>query len=90
MSAQSPSANKRSVNRSSPGVTELSFLLLAFSGWCVLMANMFGFAGRSGWIFPAVTNIMDLAISTLLLAIIGLFPMGLRLIWNSPKKENRP
>jgi hypothetical protein len=42
------------------------------------MANLFGFAGRSGWIFPPVENIAGLAMSTLLLAFMGMTPAAIR------------
>lgn len=58
---------------------EISLLMLAFSGWLVLIANLFGLAGRTGWIFPVVTDIPGLAISTLALALLGATPLFIRL-----------
>jgi hypothetical protein len=55
-------------------------MVFSVCGWFVLVANLFGFAGRSGWIFPAVADVPGLAASTLLLAVLGLTPLALRQI----------
>lgn len=70
-------APKRSATRLS--LPEISLLMLAFSGWLVLITNLFGLAGRTGWMFPVVTDIPGLAISTLALALLGATPLALRL-----------
>jgi hypothetical protein len=56
----------------------LYLLVFALCGWLVLIANMFGIAGKSGWIFPAVVDIPGLAASTVLLAFLGLTPLAIR------------
>ncbi|MGC9450313.1 MAG: hypothetical protein ACP5I4_02605 [Oceanipulchritudo sp.] len=56
----------------------LYLIVLAVSGWLILIANLFGVAGRSGWIFPPVEDLAGLAMSTLLLAILGMTPAALR------------
>lgn len=56
----------------------LYLLALAICGWLILVANLFGFAGRSGWIFPPVSDLAGLAASTLLLAVLGLTPPALK------------
>jgi len=53
-------------------------LVLAACGWLILIANMFGLAGVSGWIFPEVDDIPGLAASTILIALIGLTPVALQ------------
>lgn len=72
----SPSERRR--GPTGPGMPGLYLLVLAGCGWLILMANMFGFAGATGWIFPQVTDISGLAASTLLLALLGLTPLALR------------
>jgi hypothetical protein len=67
----------------------LYLLVLAASGWLILIANLFGFAGRSGWIFPAVEDLPGLILSTLLLAIAGLTPMAIRQAFRAPGKSTR-
>jgi hypothetical protein len=62
-----------------PGLLEVSLLMLAFCGWLVQIANMFGLAGRTGWLFPVVTDIPGLALSTLALALLGISPLAVRL-----------
>lgn len=56
----------------------LYLLVFALCGWLVLIANLFGIAGASGWIFPSVTDLAGLAASTVLLALLGLTPLALR------------
>lgn len=56
----------------------LYLLVLAGCGWLVLIANLFGIAGASGWIFPVVADIPGLAASTALLGVMGLTPIALR------------
>ncbi|MFO7725852.1 MAG: hypothetical protein R6V45_09920 [Oceanipulchritudo sp.] len=63
-------------------------LVLAACGWLILIANMFGFAGLSGWIFPVVEDIPGLAASTILIALLGLTPLALRHLRG--KKSQRP
>jgi hypothetical protein len=65
----------------------LYLLVFASCGWLILMANMFGIAGRSGWIFPVVDDIAGLAGSTVFLALIGLTPLALRQVFFSKKGE---
>ena len=60
-------------------------LVFAFCGWLVLIANMFGIAGKSGWIFPAIEDISGLAGSTVLLALLGLTPLAIRQVFFSRK-----
>lgn len=56
----------------------LYLLVFAACGWLVLIANLFGVAGRSGWIFPEVGDIAGLAGSTVLLLLLGLTPLAIR------------
>ena len=60
------------------GTVGLYLLVFAACGWVVLIANLFGFAGRSGWIFPVVNDIAGFSASILLLAVIGLTPLAVR------------
>ena len=46
---------------------------------------MFGLAGLTGWIFPVIDDIPGLALSTLLIALIGLAPVGLRQVFPGKK-----
>jgi hypothetical protein len=55
----------------------LYLLVFAACGWLILIANMFGVAGRAGWIVPVVDDIPGLAASTMLLAVLGLTPLAL-------------
>lgn len=72
-----PKGSRKAASRAiSQPVTFL--LVLAACGWLILIANMFGLAGISGWIFPVVDDIPGLAASTLLIALIGLTPVALR------------
>lgn len=66
-----------------PGVYLLVFATL---GWVILIANLFGVAGRSGWIFPVVTDIPGLAASTLLLGLLGLTPLALKQLFHRKDK----
>lgn len=56
----------------------LYLIIFALCGWLILVANMFGFAGKSGWIFPAVADIPGLAASTVFLALLGLTPLAVK------------
>jgi hypothetical protein len=56
----------------------LYLIVFAACGWLILIANMFGVAGRAGWIVPVVDDIPGLAASTVVLAVLGLTPMALR------------
>lgn len=60
------------------GAPGLYLLVFALCGWLILIANLFGVAGRSGWIFPKVDDIAGLASSTILLLFLGLTPFALR------------
>ena len=60
------------------GTVGLYLLVFAACGWLVLIANLFGFAGRSGWLFPVVNDIAGFSASILLLAVIGLTPFAVR------------
>ena len=65
----------------------LYLLVFAVCGWLILVANLFGIAGRSGWIFPPVTDLAGLAASILLMAVLGLTPMALRQIFFGKEKR---
>lgn len=69
---------------------EISLLMLAFSGWLVLIANLFGLAGKTGWIFPVVRDIPGLAVSTLALALLGASPLAIRLALRGRHKPPSP
>ncbi|NDV63312.1 hypothetical protein G0Q06_12675 [Puniceicoccales bacterium CK1056] len=67
----------------------LYLLVFGLCGWLVLIANLFGIAGRSGWIFPAVEDIAGLGGSTVLLLLIGLTPLAIRQTFFSKGKEGK-
>ena len=78
-----PENQQRPKGKTPPVATQLTtpglyLLVFAVCGWLVLVANLFGIAGRSGWIFPPVPDVAGLAASTLLLAVLGLTPFALR------------
>lgn len=73
-----PKSSKRGSVLKSLTIPGLYLLLFAACGWLVLIANMFGIAGASGWIFPVVTDIPGLAASTLFLALLGLTPLAFK------------
>lgn len=62
------------------GLTQpgLYLLILAGCGWLILIANLFGFAGASGWLFPETDDIPGLTLSILLLLILGLTPLAVK------------
>lgn len=60
----------------------------AVCGWLILIANMFGMAGVTGWIFPVVDDLAGLAASTLILLIIALTPIAVGQLLRS--KGGRP
>jgi hypothetical protein len=64
----------------------LYLIIFAVCGWLVLIANMFGFAGASGWIFPVVTDIPGLAASTVFLALLGLTPLAFKQLFSGRRK----
>jgi hypothetical protein len=66
----------------------LYLMIFALCGWLVLIANMFGFAGASGWIFPVVTDIPGLAASTLFLALLGLTPLAVKQVLTGKKVDS--
>ena len=69
-----------------PGIYLLVF---AFCGWLILMANMFGIAGPSGWVFPVVNDIAGMAASTVLMLVLGLTPLALRQLLNMGRKAGK-
>jgi uncharacterized RDD family membrane protein YckC len=73
-----PKKRKKESILSSLTIPGLYLIIFAVCGWLVLMANMFGFAGASGWIFPVVTDIPGLAASTIFLALLGLTPLAIK------------
>lgn len=75
--------------RSTPHYPEIALIVVAVSGWMVLVANMFGIAGKTGWIFPVVTDIGSLAKSTGLLALISALPFAFRLLRKSLNSKSR-
>jgi len=56
----------------------LYLVLFAACGWLILIANLFGIAGKSGWIFPVVEDIPGLGASTVLCLPLGLTPLAIR------------
>jgi hypothetical protein len=64
----------------------LYLIVFAICGWLVMIANMFGFAGTSGWIFPQVTDIPGLAASTVFLAMLGLTPLAFKQAFSGKAK----
>ena len=66
----------------------LYLLVFAVCGWLVLMANMFGFAGAAGWIFPIVTDIPGLAASTVFLALLGMTPLAFKQLFSQNRKPD--
>jgi len=56
----------------------LYLVVFAVCGWLILIANLFGVAGKTGWIFPTVDDIPGLAASTILCLLLGLTPMAVR------------
>jgi uncharacterized RDD family membrane protein YckC len=73
-----PKKRKKESILSSLTIPGLYLIIFAVCGWLVLMANMFGFAGASGWIFPVVADIPGLAASTIFLALLGLTPLAIK------------
>lgn len=56
----------------------LYLVVFAICGWLILIANLFGIAGKAGWIFPRVEDIPGLAASTVLCLLLGMTPLAIR------------
>lgn len=59
--------------------------LVAFAvcGWLILIANLFGLAGKAGWIFPVVDDLTGLTASTLILLVLALTPIAVGQLFGS-------
>lgn len=84
MSDVSKTRDKRSKGGTAAALTMpgIYLLVFAFCGWLILMANMFGIAGASGWVFPVVNDIPGMAASTVLMLVLGLTPLAFRQLLN--------
>lgn len=66
-----------------PGIYLLAF---AVTGWLILIANLFPIARYTEWIFPEVQDKAGLAVSTLLLLVLGLTPYAIRQLLRRPQR----
>lgn len=85
----SPEKKKKESTVDTLTLPGIYLLVLGFCGWLILMANMFGIAGTSGWFFPVVQDIPGMAASTALMVVLGLAPLALRQIWAVIRKAGK-